>query len=151
MITKERLEASVSNTLEIAKDMKIAYHIEGETPPHLVHLLDHNGKKQIAIGGILSDDGHRASTVLVKTEFKRHLKKAAKKHKSHGIITISDAYQLDDNNNRVHECLVAYGETKGFRYSIMLPYVTFGSIIAFDDEHVTCVNDVEGPWTGYFR
>ena len=151
MITKERLEDSVRNTLEVAKDMKKVFHKEGEIPPQIVNLLDHHGKKQVAIGGILSDDGDRESGKKVKAEFKRSIKKAVKKFKSHGIIVVSDAYQLDDNDNRVRECLVAHGETKGSRYTMMLPYATFGSIIAFDDEHVTCVDDAEGDWTGYFH
>jgi hypothetical protein len=137
--------------LEIAKDMKKTYHAEGVVPPHLVHLLDHLGMKQVAIGGILSDDGSRESGAIVKSEFKRHLKKAVRRNKSHGIITISDAYQLDDYDNRISECLVVHGETKRHRCTIMLPYVTFGSAIAFDDENLTCADDAEGDWTGYFR
>jgi hypothetical protein len=151
MITNERLATSVRNTLEVAKDMKKAFHAKGETSPHLVHLLDHLGRKQVAIGGILSGDGSRESGKRVKSDFKRSIKKSVKKFKSHGIITVSDAYQLDDYDNRTSECLVVHGETKRYRYTMMLPYVTFGTIIAFDDEHITCVDDAEGDWTGYFR
>jgi hypothetical protein len=150
MIKKENLEYYVESLLETGKEMKKNYYESGSTQPHLVHLLDSNGKKQIAIGGHLSDDGNRHSRVLVKMEFKRQLKKAIKKYHSHGLVSVSDAFKHDLSGNIVGECLMSYGETKGHKYAMVLPYKTFGLTIDFGD----CIKldqDVEGNFTGYFK
>ena len=151
MISKSHLEASVRDHLENGKNRKVEYFLQGEVPPCDVYLLDHIGRKKYHINGILSDDGGRNKLVHVNAVFERFLKRAIKKHKAHGIVAITDVCQLDEHGSRVSDCLMSHGETKGYAYSMLLPYVTLGDTITFEDDKLICFDTSEGPWTGYFK
>ena len=152
MFKKEKLESAVRSILDLGKEMKKAYYDKGETQPYATFLLDHRGNEQKSICSFVTfDEDDPIISRIAKNSFKHTIKRLKKKHKSHGVVTVSDAYNLDSNGNRIGECLMAHGEAKGLKISSFLPYTIEDGILEFDEESIITVDDADGPWTGYFK
>ena len=152
MIIKESLESAVQNVLDLGRGMKRVYFEKGETPPCATFLLDHRGNEQKYICSFLEfDEDVPAESRIAKNVFKHTIKRLIKRHKSHGVVILSDSYKLDKSGNRIGECLTAHGEARGLKISSFLPYTAEDGVIKFDEKGLVTADDAKGPWTGYFK